>query len=416
MKPHQLDLNIENYKGKSATYSGGRGELFHDWFPYLEGFSSEFVIDIIRQRFNKPKSILEPFCGVGTTPITLLQQNISCGYCEVNPFLLELTSLKLSSLKLNKQDTEKLISDLSQLENQIKISLKKVEPNNELDTSYKDSFEDAEYISEPNKALILKLKTIENEIIREKLKPYFRIIVSTCLLKASLLRRAGDVRYKTKRELEKGVPNIINLVSEKIHLIQNDLAKLFNMSEYGDAFLVSEDAKELKNYRGKNFDGVITSPPYLNGTNYIRNTKLELWYLGYLKDKKDLRTYRNNVVTSAINDVTKESGASVVEEANDIVRELQSNCYDKRIPKMAAAYFEDMKLVAKGIHKDVNKNSPVCIDIGDSIYGGVHIPTHKILSDIFISSGFKTEDSVILRKRYSNKGHPLTQRLLFFRK
>ena len=57
MKPRQLNLNIENYKGKSATHSGGRGELFHDWLPYLEGFSSEFVIDIISQRFNKPKSI-----------------------------------------------------------------------------------------------------------------------------------------------------------------------------------------------------------------------------------------------------------------------------------------------------------------------------------------------------------------------
>ena len=412
----QLKLNIDSYNSKSATHSGGRGELFHDWFPYLEGFSSEFVRDIVQQKFNKPKNILEPFCGVGTTPLALSQSNISCGYCEVNPFLLELVSLKFGVLHLNKDDKKKLISDLAITSKKIRKRLDKSKPCNDLEDSFREVFGKAEYFSEPNKTIILKLKTIENQIIEEKLKPYFRIIIATCLLEASLLRRAGDVRYKTKKELEKGIPDIVDLVHEKLELIQKGLNKLSNEIQLGDIYMVSQNSKDLEKHKGKIFDGVITSPPYLNGTNYIRNTKLELWYLGYLSNKKDLRAYRDNVVTSAINDVSKRSGSLVIEEAKDVVGRLESDCYDKRIPKMAAAYFEDMKIVSSGIYKNIKNDSPVCIDIGDSVYGGVHIATHDILSDVFVSSGFSSEGSIILRKRFSNKGHPLTQRLLFFRK
>ena len=79
--------------------------------------------------------------------------------------------------------------------------------------------------------------------------------------------------------------NIVDLVVKRLEIIANDIVNLsepdnnINLEYNYNSKLFNE------NYENK-VDVIVTSPPYLNGTNYIRNTKLELWFLGYLKVKK----------------------------------------------------------------------------------------------------------------------------------
>ncbi|TOC23055.1 hypothetical protein CGJ88_25305, partial [Vibrio parahaemolyticus] len=115
------------------------------------------------------------------------------------------------------------------------------------------------------------------------------------------------------------------------------------------AQLVAHNAKQLHELKPLDVDGVITSPPYLNGTNYFRNTKLELWYMGFINTATCLRGFRDQVVTSGINDVTKNKGNVIHPAAQEVVAELEANAYDGRISKMAAGYFEEMGLVFKGL-------------------------------------------------------------------
>ena len=53
----------KNYYGTSATHTGGKGEVFHDWYPYLEGFSSSFVSSVFEKYLSNAKKILDPFSG-----------------------------------------------------------------------------------------------------------------------------------------------------------------------------------------------------------------------------------------------------------------------------------------------------------------------------------------------------------------
>lgn len=171
---------------------------------------------------------------------------------------------------------------LLRLNHNLNSYLKAAEASAELLSAFSETFGEVQYFSEPNKTLVLKLKTIENQHVEEKLRPFFRVVVATSLLKSSLLRRAGDVRYKTKRELAEGIPDILPLIETKIQIICRDIKIISEIRARGAMHLVCDNAKKLSQISGKKFDGVITSPPYLNGTNYIRNTKLELWFLGYL--------------------------------------------------------------------------------------------------------------------------------------
>lgn len=407
---------IKKGSAPEATHSGGRGEPLHDWFPYLEGFSSTFVQNLVDEYFQSPKMILEPFSGVGTTPVTLAQMGIATGYSEINPTLRELVDLKAYTLSLSAKHRDVLVPKLQKLVCVFLDEALKLQPCEQLLTAFTASFGTVTYFLSDTFDLVCRLKSYEREIQDPTVRAFFRCAVASSLLKGSLLRRAGDVRYKTERELAQGIPALSQLVTDKLNLMIRDIRLIVGSQDFGNIELISENAKDLVRYDGTKFDGVITSPPYLNGTNYIRNTKLELWYLEYICTKKDMRFYRTAVVTSAINDVSRESGAVLLEEAIDTIRAVENQCYDQRIPKMVAAYFEDMGHVLRGLKECVSIGSPICIDIGDSVYGGVHVPTHEILAATGKKMGLALEAEVILRKRYSNKGAPLSQRLLVFRK
>ena len=82
---------------------------------------------------------------------------------------------------------------------------------------------------------------------------------------------------------------------------------------------------------------------------------------------------------------------------------------------MAANYFFDMKIVLKSFKKHLKPNSVVCIDIGDSIYNKVHIPTDEILIDISKNLKFDFVEDILLRKRLSHSKKPLSQKLIVLR-
>jgi len=58
----------ENYSRKMISYQGNRESPGLRWMKYKEGFSSHLVSELIEQ--IKPKTVLDPFAGLGTTPGT----------------------------------------------------------------------------------------------------------------------------------------------------------------------------------------------------------------------------------------------------------------------------------------------------------------------------------------------------------
>ena len=85
-------------------------------------------------------------------------------------------------------------------------------------------------------------------------------------------------------------------------LIKKQILSLTILALALPAFLAANDlhpqlAKNLDRIPGLAVDAVITSPPYLNGTNYFRNTKVELWFLRCLKNRGDLARFRFGAMT-----------------------------------------------------------------------------------------------------------------------
>ena len=73
-----------------SAFADNKQRPIHRWVPWIAGFSSEFVRDAFNRylpnRSTEMATVLDPFCGVGTTLIEALR----CGYdavgFEINPY------------------------------------------------------------------------------------------------------------------------------------------------------------------------------------------------------------------------------------------------------------------------------------------------------------------------------------------
>jgi len=193
----------------------------------------------------------------------------------------------------------------------------------------------------------------------------------------------------------------------------NDMKELSSHSFSIAPVHICEDARRLSKVPNLGLDALITSPPYPNGTNYIRNTKLELWFLGYIKSASDLNLYRHSAITSGINNVRNDNICDN-KDVKRVVAELEKHKYDNRIPKIVSAYFSDIQKVFSSCVKHLESGAKIAIDIGDSRYNSVYVPTDKLFVSVLSSIGYKHIETIDLRKRHSNDGTELKQSLLVF--
>ncbi len=417
--------DIEDLNGitiKDVTFVKSKDTPFQRWYPYIEGYSTDFVKSLIENYGIKDTLIYEPFAGTGTTIFASDEIGLSTVYSEVNPLLQYLIQTKITVLEASEQRRRKLSNDLTNISYSILRNIDKFEEDKALKESYTLLFENSKYFSNETLSQILKLRSyidivkLEDEILADILS----VAILSCLLPVSYLKKVGDVRFKTQKEIEKELKTFNEILPKKIADISEDILN-FNYSLRKKHELILSNAKNISRVNELKIGAIITSPPYLNGTNYFRNTKVELWFIRYLQYGNDLRFFRDQALTSGINDVKKEyavvNGIDISSKSKILkstLKELNINAYDSRIPIMAKSYFEEMYLIFRDCKIHLENNAKILIDIGDSIFCGVHINTDEILIELLTELGFNLIDNKKLRKRRSRNKEILTQSLLIF--
>ncbi len=398
-----------------ATFRGGQSEPLHTWYPYLEGYSPQFVEQIHRQFVPEAVHVLDPFAGAGTTPLTITRLGNNAVYCELNPLMQFLVELKSLAQTMADPHRKRLVKFLLAQSEDLETALQNACPNIPLKQAHTEIFGGSAFFDVTTFDLILRARTLaDNQACASPVEARFLTLAFVaCLIPASQLVRRGDLRFKTEKEREQGAPEFVALVRAQLSLMAGDLERLSPVEN--SPVLICENARELAKLPCLQLDAVITSPPYLNGTNYFRNTKLELWFLRCLRSKQDLSDLRYKAITAGINDVTvrkiKQAGS---DNLSDLMKRLEANAYDSRIPRMVANYFSDMQAVLQGIRFHLKAGATLLMDIGDSAYGGIHVPTHTLLAEILEGEGFTRQQEITLRKRMSRSGFPLHQTLMAF--
>ena len=390
-------------KEKGGTFSLNKSEPIHRWYPYVEGYSSCLIAEELKKFLVlKPniETIYDPFCGTGTTSLVASTYGIESFYSESNPFMQTVIETKVNVVRM--LDVNIAIPKL--LEYRALIRTIKIES-----FSSWNGFEKFFGESQLNELLtIKKLISQEDDVL---VKCILTLALSAIVVKVSKMTRRGDLRYATEKEYRE--ESVLDCFIDKLDEMICDIQYHKAMVKCGTT-KVSDNAR--KNDYVNAFDCVITSPPYLNGTNYIRNTKLELKLNDFILSEKDLPRFHSKGIVAGINNVSKRTTIdTVLPVVEPYLEQLQPVSYDARISKMVAGYFRDMDMVIQKLSTSIKPGGLFTMDIGDSQFAGVHIPTHQILSNICTQYGFYLYDEEILRERRSKNGMILTQRLLRYR-
>ncbi len=416
-------IEFQKLSAKDVTFVGSKNVPFQRWYPYIEGYSPDFVIWLIKKySLENIANIYDPFAGTGTTVFVANSFGINTIYSEINPLLQFLIKTKLSILQSNQITRKRLSENLKDISFNIIEELKNWEEDKQLKESYIALFNESIYFENKVYLDVLRLRSYIDfiELQDKLLAETITIAVLASLIPISYLKKAGDVRFKTKEELQKENIQLREFLPPKLMEIADDINNMDYLFDTKAEFVFA-NSKNIDLANTLTVDAVITSPPYLNGTNYFRNTKLELWFLRCIQFKNDLRYFRDQTLTCGINDVKKDCNICCredIKEKSELLKHtlslLESNAYDKRIPKMVWSYFGEIDIIFSKLKKHLVNSSKIIIDIGDSIFADIHVPTDDIIIEILEKGEYTFIDKVLLRKRRSRNKKILSQSLLVF--
>lgn len=418
LPPSPLVKNTGTASGdaiRGVTFQESKRLPIHGWYPYVEGFSAPYVREVF-ERFGAPTSVYDPFGGAGTTQLTASVAGIPSWYSEVNPFMAFVADTKVEAVGIARADLTRTIALLNdfvrRLDNEISQWAAKVDL-----TSYLNAFPERDFFEEQDiRELLGALALVERVAAgNAAVHALLRLACAANAVHCSNMTRRADLRRRRSDEYKTRVVDVRAMVGTTVLRMADDLAR--HPQHSAATTFVSADCRQAPAELDGRFELAITSPPYLNGTNYLRNTKIELWLLGFIASEQDLYRFRDRAVAAGINNVTKQRTAYHQFAAVEAVAErLDEQAGDKRIPLLVRHYFSDMSEVMESVHRVLQPGGRFVFDIGDSKFYGVHVPTDRLLESIAAAKGLEVESSVVLARRYSRDKSELVQRELVFRK
>jgi DNA modification methylase len=399
---------LANY-GRIMQFNKNKTEPFHRWYPFVEGYSKEFIQSIVKEMGERKIVCLEPFSGSGTTALELQNNGIECFSFEVNPLMYLVARVKLENSYVVESVNEWLEFIVRYRETIETIDLK-----SDFKTLYQsDDKEKWNYNTEVAKAvqkLYYAIKSIDNEIYCE----LFTVALASILLDVSNLYRNGKcLSYKKdwkERELtetevfekfdQKVRNELVIDIQKHLHYSKiNNKRKLFNIdSRIGIDEKIADDSIDL----------VITSPPYLNSRDYTDTYMLELKTLGFAQNNEDIRHLREQTLRSHVQikweDMTSIDNRYLKNTLNDLeIASKETEMWNKSIIDMIRLYFVDMKIIFKTIYKKLKKGGKVYFNVSNSAYFNVLVNTLEICASIAEEEGYIVKE---IRKARNLKTSP----------
>lgn len=253
---------------------------FHSICPYFAMFPESFVEHWIRRLVPKNTAVLDPFCGRGTTPFQALLMGRRAYACDTNP-----VAYCVTRAKTNAPSARALTVRIKQLQgafrrNEVKAELKALPPFFDL-AFHKDTLSQILHLRQ-------NLRWLESNV--------------DCMLAAIILGSLHGESHKSSNYLSNRMPRTISSKpaysirfwqERKLMPTFRDVFSILNrMVQFRYASPVPKRSAQVfwsdMRYLPRLLRGVgtpiryvITSPPYLDVTNFAEDQWLRLWFLGH---------------------------------------------------------------------------------------------------------------------------------------
>ena len=309
----------------------------HSIHPYPAKFPASVPHQLLKKLSKPGDTILDPFCGSGTTLAEGLQFD-----CNVIGNDINFIALLISTVKTTKF-TENDFSICQKLLKQIEIDY-----TNKKEILNRTDFKGIEHWFQKNVTYELDLiKQVIFGLESSNAKKLLKLVFSAIVLDVS--NQESDTRYAA---IEKNIPDgfTIELFTKKF-MQTKPKVEFYNYKNNLSINILNEDARELSSLNDNSIDTIITSPPYANTYDYYLYHKQRMNWLDFnFNTSKDMEIGSRNEYSS--------KKRPIENWINDI-----------------KSFVTTMKRVTK-------KDGFICIVIGDSVVKQVFFDAHKAVLDI----------------------------------
>lgn len=401
--PFLSDDQAESHNGTSyfndPAFVNNKNLPIHRWVPWIAGFSSDFVKDVLQRYANGESTVLDPFTGVGTTLVEAIMFGYNAVGFEINPYAALASRVKVSSHTIDTAILDKHKLEFKQFYDE------KLQSNHVPKSSPPKGFKtrSAFYsLKVLHKVLIFQdfVKLIEDR----KISDLFKVAFTSTMVSYS------NYSYEPSlgRRVSAGKDEIIDYpVGETI------FRKLSEMSQDIKWFQANKPAKKTevkivessffeykRHVPPKSVDLIVTSPPYLNNYHYNRNTRPHLYWLGYAEHPRDLKTLEQANFGKYWQTVREKDKVELEFGLpnTDLAEKLEFLRAQKRErgiyggngwANYAASYFNDCYKFSQGLEYVLKSGGTAIVVIGNSILQGISIPTDVYFGQIAESVGLE---------------------------
>ena len=370
-------------------------------------------------------TVLDPFCGTGTTIVEAKKLEIASVGIEANSMAHFASNTKI------KWDVD--ATQLLEIGEQIAACAQTHLSCEQADGQLRELPPDSLRIILTNsisplplhKTLVL-LEKIEASS-HENFHPYFKIALASALVgPIGNLRFGPEVGVSKKLKIDAPV---VETWLENVRAIAADLEQLREIIDV-PATVYHADARNLPALIAPNsIDAVITSPPYPNEKDYTRTTRLESVLLGFLNSREELRALKKNLLRSNTRNVYKGDSddewiahhPKVQALAAEIeIRRIEmgkTSGFEKLYHKVTTLYFGGMARHLSALKRVLKPGAHLAYVVGDQAsYLRVMIRTGQLLAEIAEDLGYEVVSIDLFRTRISTTtGEQLREEVVVLR-
>ena len=352
------------------------GYLTHAIFYYPAKFIPHVVRYALQSFTNEGDWVIDPFAGSGTVGVEAYICKRNASLLDLNPLLNYMIPLKVPTEK------ERLREDnLNQVLDRLEKSGDHFNP----------AWSNIAYWYPPE---MLEVLSRYWGCIKNSERDTYTAIVEASLLKASKHfsyaehRTPKLFRSKSKRKYVEELLQTDWAEKLKGMIRSHSLETLRNMNDFAAVTSHHNNCVEFKggvdsSYYPfqREFDVLITSPPYLQAQEYMRTVKMELFWLGY--NDEDIRKL------SRLEIPYRKADRVIQTPTLDKIRaELTRN----DLVKLLDSYFCHTINALENAMNQLKTNATACIFIGNPLIDGIKVEIWRILMEYFTDNGYFFEN------------------------
>ncbi len=403
-----------NGNGRTAFRDPAFGENknlpVHRWVPWIAGYSASFVDDVISAYLGHRKtsaSVIDPFCGVGTTLLqAVLHGHNAIGF-EINPYPTLVARAKLSALSI----------DLAKLDSTL-LSMRRVSGK------WQNGVLPAGIHAPPLKSrLPFFSPRVERQVLHalefikriefESIGNLFRAAFGAVMV------RFSNYSYEPSlgSRLAAGKPLIDNadvaqILLGKLYQMRTDIAWVQGETKgknLGRGEVVHSDFFQGNDrIHSGEVDLMVTSPPYMNNYHYVRNTRPQLYWLNFVSspaEQKCLETQNFGPYWQNVREAAPVALKFDLRDLEKILKQLRETRVDKGAyggpgwANYVASYFNDCFRFMAALNRLLAPDGVGVVVIGNSIIQGLDIRTERILGQIGVMQGLALEGIYCIREK-----------------